>query len=113
VPGRTEIAGDVIVAMQGGARSMIQFSKTPFPLLTAQTLDNRWEIEFPPQKKRFAGRGTPPKRLIWLYLPRVLSGTPPPENWVWQEGSKGWRLENGETREWIEGYFNQTEGGGT
>ncbi|HVV71537.1 MAG TPA: hypothetical protein VHI52_08570, partial [Verrucomicrobiae bacterium] len=64
-------------------------------------------VEFPPQNKHYAGRGAPPKRLIWLYLPRVLSGQPPPKNWVWQQDNTRWHLENRANGESIEGYFNQ------
>ena len=105
--GTREIAGDVVVATGPDARAFVQFSKTPFPLVIAQSTKTQWQVEFPPQNKHYAGRGEPPKRIIWLYLPRVLSGQPPPEHWTWQEDPTHWRLENRETGESIEGYFNQ------
>lgn len=105
--GKREIAGDVLVAIRNDGHAFVQFSKSPFTLVTGQVSSNRWQVEFPPQNKHYAGRGQPPKRLIWLYLPRVLAGIPPPEDWAWREDSSGWRLENGVTGEWLEGYFTQ------
>lgn len=102
-----EIAGDVLVATRPDGRGFVQFTKSPFTIVVAQCTSNRWEAEFPPQHVHVSGRGKPPKRIIWLYLPRVLSGRPPPENWIWHENSQGWRLENGVTRESLEGFFNQ------
>jgi hypothetical protein len=105
--GRSEIAGDVVVATSRGGRGFVQFTKPGFPLVIAQSTTNRWEVEFPAQNRRYAGRGAPPKRVIWLYLLRVLEGQKPPEHWVWREDSQGWRLENGETGESLEGYFGK------
>ena len=105
--GTTEIAGEVLVATRVDGRAFVQFSKSPFPLVVAQSTTNRWEITFPPQDKHFAGRGQPPKRLIWLYLPRVLAGTPPPEQWTWRQTGNEWRLENRQTGESLEGFFTQ------
>lgn len=107
-PGRkSEIAGELLVATKADGRALVQFTKSPFPLVIAQATPERWEVEFPPQHKRYAHRGNPPKRLIWLYLPRVLSGQPPPKNWTWREADSGWRLENHGNGEALEGYFNR------
>ena len=104
--GTREIAGDLIVATGPADRSFVQFSKSPFPLVIAQGTANRWSIEFPPQNKHYAGRGKPPLRLIWLYLPRVLAGEPPPKGWIWRADAAQWHLENTATGESLEGYFN-------
>lgn len=101
-----EIAGDVLVATRPGGRAFVQFSKTPFPLLIGQEVGNRWEVELPAQNKHYSGRGHPPKRLIWLYLPRALAGESLPTNWTWREDGKGWRLENPASGESLEGFFN-------
>jgi hypothetical protein len=102
-----EIAGEVLVATRSDGSAFVQFSKAPFPLVIAQMTSNRWQIEFPPQNRRYAGRGQPPKRLVWLYLPLVLEGRPPPENWVWREDSQGWYLENAVQEESLRGYFDR------
>jgi len=102
-----EIAGEIMVATKSEGRAVVQFTKAPFPFVVAQTAESQWEVEFPPQKKHYSGRGTPPKRIIWLYLPRMLMGQTPPENWSWQQNGSGWRLENHVNGEALEGYFNQ------
>jgi hypothetical protein len=101
-----EIAGDLVVATGPEHQSFVQFSKTPFPLVIGQSDSHRWRVEFPPQNKHYSGRGQPPKRIIWLYLPRVMGGSPPPPDWSWQESRGNWRLENHVTGEAVEGYFN-------
>jgi hypothetical protein len=105
--GETEVAGEVIVATGTNGRSFVQFSKVPFPLVIARASSRQWEVEFPPQNKHYSGRGAPPLRLIWLWLPRVLSGEPPPKTWSWRNDDSGWRLENLSNGEFIEGYFAQ------
>jgi hypothetical protein len=104
--GTREIAGDLIVATGPDERSFVQFSKSPFPLVIAQRAEKKWAVEFPPQNKHYAGRGAPPLRLIWLYLPRVLTGQPPPKGWIWRSDKEHWHLENPATGESLEGYFN-------
>jgi hypothetical protein len=104
--GTQEIAGDVVIATGPDDDSFVQFSKSPFPLVIAQSTASQWQVEFPPQRKHYAGHGTPPRRVIWLYLPRVLSGKPPPTGWVWRQDDGQWHLENSTTGESLEGYFN-------
>ena len=101
-----EIAGEVLLATRDDGRVFVQFTKTPFPFLIGQSTTNTWQAELPTQNRRYSGRGKPPKRLIWLYLPRVLSGAPPPKGWEWQElDSNRWRLENRRKGELLEGYL--------
>jgi hypothetical protein len=107
-----EIAGEVLLAHRADGRAFIQFTKTPFPFLIAQSTTNRWQLELPTQNRRYSGPGKPPKRLIWLYLPNVLSGAVPPKGWSWQNLEGGpWRLENEKTGEMLEGYL--APGGGS
>lgn len=105
--GKTEVAGEVIVATGTGGRSFVQFSKAPFSIVIARASSHQWEVQFPPRNKHYSGRGAPPSRLIWLWLPRVLSGEPPPRNWSWRKDDNGWRLENLSNGEFVEGYFAQ------
>ena len=101
-----EIAGEVLLAINADGRAFVQFTKTPFPFLIGQSTTNRWQVELPTQNRRYSGPGKPPTRLIWLYLPRMLAGNPPPKNWSWQQlEASRWRLENAKTGELIEGYF--------
>jgi hypothetical protein len=102
-----EIAGELIVAENPDGRSFVQFTKTPLPFVVALTTSNSWQIQFVPENKTFSGRGKPPTRLAWLYLPRCLEGQPPPRSWKWQRTENdGWRLENWVTGQSLEGFLN-------
>jgi len=103
----TEIAGELLVATQPDGRAFVQFTKSPFALVVAQETPEQWQVEFPPQNKHYAGLGAPPKRLIWLYLPIVLGGKAPPENWIWHQTATGWHLTNYENGESLEGFFDK------
>ncbi len=105
--GGREIAGDVLLATKPDSEVFIQFSKTPFTLVTAQSTAQAWRVEFPPQNKHYSGRGAPPKRLLWLYLPRALSNKTLPAGLSWHEDTNGWRLANSVAGESLEGYFTQ------
>jgi len=105
--GQKDIAGEVILATGPADKAFVQFSKSPFTLVVGQLDSKHWQVEFPPQNKHYAGPGTPPKRLIWLYLPRVLAGQSPPRGWIWSESDGNWRLQNPANGEAIEGFFAQ------
>ncbi len=107
LPSGQDIAGDFLVATGRGDKSFVQFTKTPFPVLVGQTLGNHWQVELPAEKKFYAGPGAPPKRLIWLYLPRALLAQPLPQGWNWRETQGDWQLQNQKTGEAIEGFFAQ------
>jgi hypothetical protein len=103
--GTPEIAGDLLVATRAD-RAFVQLAKNPFPIAVAQSTANAWQLELPLQNKRYSGPGKPPKRLIFLYLPRVLAGQPPPKGWTWRTlPNHGWRLENPATGEFLEGFL--------
>lgn len=102
--GRTELAGDILVALKAPSQAFVEFSKAPFPVATVQFNGTKWEALFPPHK-RYAGRGTPPKRIIWLQLARIMTGQSPPPNWSWHQEAAGWRLTNPANGEAVQGYF--------
>lgn len=104
---RTELAGELVIATHSDGRSLVQFTKTPLPLVTAQIGSNAWRVEFGVQQRVFSGRGKAPKRVLWLYLPRALQGAPipPPLTWTRQQGN--WILQNPRTGESIEGYLTE------
>jgi hypothetical protein len=104
--GLPDIAGELLVATRDDGRVFVQFAKNPFPIAVAQSTKTTWEFQLPMQNKRYSGRGNPPKRLIFLYLPRVLLGQAPPKGWTWRTlENNNWRLENPATGESLEGYF--------
>jgi hypothetical protein len=105
--GTREIAGELLVATQAEGRAFVQFTKSPFPLVTAQLGSGAWWAEFPPQNKRYSGHGSPPSRIIFLGLAHVLAGNPPPKNWSWTSNASGWSLKNLQSGESLEGFFNQ------
>ncbi len=104
--GKTEIAGEVLLATRADGEAYAQFTKAALPLVIAQSAPGRWEVTFPPQNKHYAGRGAPPQRLLWLYLPRAAAGGSLPKSWLWRSDARGWKLENPATGEFLEGYFD-------
>lgn len=102
-----EIAGEILLATNADGRTFVQFSKTPFPFVIAQTTTNAWQIESPTQGRRYSGYGNPPARVIWFQLPRACSDSTLANNWAWHESVSGWHLEQRNTGERLEGYFTQ------
>ena len=101
-----ELGGDLVVASHEDGRCVIQFSKTPLPLVMAQTSRTNWFIQFPPQKMSFAGSGAPPARFVWLHLSAAFSGKPLPAHLAFQrKPERAWRLENSRSGETLEGFL--------
>lgn len=101
-----EIAGEILIASRRDGSSLVQFTKTPFPLVIARTTPNAWQIESPVENRRFARKGKPPARLPWFHLPRLV-GDPTvsaPFPWKSRVSPDMWRLENVQTGESIEGF---------
>src|SRR5438477_412610 len=55
-----EIAGELLVATRTNGTALVQFTKTPFPLVVAQQTRSSWEIEFPTEKRTYSAPGHPP-----------------------------------------------------
>jgi hypothetical protein len=107
-PGRQfpELGGELVVASHEDGRCVIQFAKTPLPLVLAQTTRTNWLIQFPPRRKSFAGRQPPPVRFAWLYLGAALAGDSLPAALRFErKPGGGWRLENTRSGETVEGYL--------
>jgi hypothetical protein len=103
---RPELAGDLLLATGAGGDCMIQFSKVPFTLATAQVANGAWQIEFGDGKYSWRGRGAPPARFAWFQLPRSLTGVEPGRPWKFtRRADDSWRLENTRTGETLEGVF--------
>ena len=104
--GGPEIAGEVLIASHEDKGAFVQFSKTPFPILVAQTTPKRWEMTFIPEQRTFGGGGRPWPRFSWLHLAPALQGEKLPGKLRFNlVGADGWRLENRSTGEVIEGFF--------
>jgi hypothetical protein len=103
---RPELAGDLLLATNANGNVFLQFSKTPFPLVTARISGSQWQIEFGADKFSRQGRGVPPDRFAWFQLPRALLGAGPGSHWKFTPpASSAWRLENPHTGETLEGEF--------
>jgi len=104
---RLELAGELTLALHADGRCLLQFSKTPFTLVTGQCSDTRWQIEFPPQRLSFGGSGQPPARFAWLHLCRALSGSGLSPVWRFhRRADGGWRLANTRSGESVEGFLS-------
>jgi hypothetical protein len=105
---RPELAGDLLLATNANGNVFIQFSKMPFPLVTAQISGEQWQIEFGADKFTWQGRGTPSDRFAWFQLPHALIDTHTGRDWKFTHpASSSWRLENPRTGETLEGEFFQ------
>jgi hypothetical protein len=101
------IAGELLLATRPDGSTFVQFTKTPFPFAVAQTTSAGWQIEFPPQNRRFAAPGKPPARLVWFQLANAILGKPLAKGWIWQNSETNWQLKNASSGESLEGYFTQ------
>jgi hypothetical protein len=102
-----EIAGELLLATRTDGSAFVQFTKTPFPFAIAQTSPTGWQIEFPPQNRRFAAPGKPPARIVWFQLVNALVGKPIAKSWAWHNSETNWQLTNSSSGESLEGYFTQ------
>ncbi len=102
-----EIAGEIIVGTRTDGRAFVQFSKNPFPLLTAQSTSKGWQVQSHTDNKFYSGHGKPPTRLIFLYVPKMLAGEPAPKGWTYEKLGDGYKLENHRSGESLEVYFTQ------
>ncbi len=101
-----ELGGELVVASHADGRCVIEFSKTPMPLVLAQTSRTNWFVQFTSWRKSFNGRWPPPARLAWLYLPAALSGDALPSELRFRpKPDGGWRLENTRSGETVEGFL--------
>jgi hypothetical protein len=101
-----ELAGDLLLATNAGGNFFVQFSKNPFPLVTAQISGDRWQIEFGVDEHAWRGHGATPKRFVWFQLPRALMVENVSPNWQFEQATtNAWRLANPRTGETLEGRF--------
>ena len=104
--GRTELAGDLLLATNVNGDYLMQLAKTPFPLVTAENVNGRWLIEFGDHKHSWQGQGKPPSRFAWFQLPGALLDGKTASSWRFEKGDmSSWRLENRQTGETLEGGF--------
>ncbi|MFW2403785.1 MAG: hypothetical protein ACN4GT_03385 [Gammaproteobacteria bacterium] len=97
------LAGDIVAARRDNDDVFVNFSKAALPLFSAQTADGKWQIEFVERGRDYSGRGKPPKRFAWFFLPALLADpTAELEGWsVDRPAADELVLENPETGEII------------
>ena len=101
--GGKEVAGELLIALGLRQDSLVQFSKTPFPLVTTRVAQGAWQIEFGAGARRYGGRGQPPVRFVWFALADALRGDPVAPPWrAEQPAPDRWRLANAHTGERLE-----------
>jgi hypothetical protein len=104
--GAPEVAGELVLATRRDGQSVVQFVKTPLPILVAQTTTRLWQIQFVPQNRTLSGTLPVSTRFAWLQLPAALAGQALPAEYEFgQHDLRFWRLENHRTGEVIEGYL--------
>jgi len=104
---RPELAGELLLATRPDGEFLIQFSKTPFPLVVARSAAGQWQIEFGNHDYVRRGRGLPPKRVVWFQLPRYLDGVDPGAEWRSERMTTNrWKLESVRTGETLEGFLS-------
>jgi hypothetical protein len=101
-----EIAGELQLATNNESRVWLQFIKPPLPMVVAQLSRANWRLDVALGNRSYCGSGKPPARIAWLQLGCAVLGDEVAAGWVWKtKPDGGWRLENGASGEWIEGYF--------
>lgn len=104
---KPELAGDLLAGVHRDGRSIVQFVKTPFPLVIARTALEGWEIEFVPQQRELGGRGQPSDRFVWFQIaPVLLHAQAPSSGWrLDRDQQGGWVIEHTKTGESLKGYL--------
>ena len=109
-PGAQGISGSLLVAMHWNGRSVVQFTTTNGPFVSAQSTTNAWQAQFAGHKKLSSGRGKVPERNVWLQLPEGLLGNSAEEtDWIMtRERGGAWSFKNDLTGETLEGSLKTT-----
>ena len=89
---KTTVAGELIAARHANGDVLINFSKPPFSIFTAQSAGDLWHIEFVERGRSYSGRGRPPKQFVWFLLPDLLGGAAAPQGWQMSTNADGSRL---------------------
>jgi hypothetical protein len=101
---KPEIVGDLLISWDDTGNAYLQFSKA-FPIVSARLGSNRWEVEFPPQNKRYAAPGNPPARIVWLQLLRAMTGGEINRRWSLDRTDNARTLSNKGSGESLEVHF--------
>ena len=104
---RPELSGELLLATNPNGDYFVQFSKSPFPLVTAQTSGSRWRVEFGSGNYTSGGIGQPSDYFGWFKLAPALAGVSLRTPWHFERAStNNWKLWNHRTGETLEGYLS-------
>lgn len=108
-PSAAGIAGELLVAMNQDGRSVVQFTKTPLPIVSAELSTNSWRFTIAAAGRTYAGPGAPPDRVMWLQFPDGLIGRHTSTNWYFaRTKDDAWHFENLQTEEALDGFLTTT-----
>ena len=103
-PDAPEIAGELLLAIHPQRGTVLQFLKTPFPIVVAQSSTEGWKITS--GGREFSGGGSPPARISWFQLAAAIQSRRLSDEWTFTKSDEQtFRLENSRTGEFIDGYF--------
>jgi hypothetical protein len=101
-----ETAGELMLATHTDGRWVLQFSKTPFLIASAQSSPTQWRIEFPLLRRSWSGVSAPPTHLGWMQFYGAQAGATLPSAWRWHQAEDGqFRLESLRSGETMSGYL--------
>jgi hypothetical protein len=101
-----QLAGELVYASNPDGQILIEFTKTPLPLVVVRITSVAWQLEFIADDHRFTGPGQPPPRSAWLVLPQCLNNHTAPPGWIFNiDADNNWFLGNPRTGEQLDGYL--------
>ena len=100
--GMTAVAGELIAARNPQGEVLVSFSKSPFPIFTAQTSGRFWRIDLVDKGRSYSGIGRPPEKFVWFRFPDLFKGAEAPKQWEVHQARDGeWSISNRKTGETI------------
>ena len=72
-PGDTpSVAGDILISLHESGDRFIELIKGPVAVFSAQTHSKFWWLKLIDRGDAYSGKGKPPARFIWFYLPELV-----------------------------------------
>ncbi len=79
---KPEVAGDFFSGINRRLdSSFAEFNKATIPVLETRTIGGSWELGYKVRDYKRTGSGGLNPKVIWLHVPYILAGNPPPEGW--------------------------------
>ncbi len=101
-----EIAGELTLATHPTGAVSVEFAKPPISLVVAQQTASGWRLQSAHRSRAYAGRGQPPKRIVWFVLAHCLQGSPAPRGWTFERPAPDtFRVRHAGSGQCLEGYL--------